>query len=32
LCNEQIKAKMDALVKIVPLNDIHRVVDKFLKG
>ena len=31
LCNEQIKAKMDALVKIVPLNDIHQVVDKLLK-
>jgi argininosuccinate lyase len=31
LCNEQIKAKMDALVKIVPLNDIHQAIDKLLK-
>ena len=31
LCNEQIKAKMDALVKIVPLSDIHQAIDKLLK-
>jgi argininosuccinate lyase len=30
LCNEQIKAKMDALVRAIPLDDIHQAINNLL--